>query len=171
MGEHGVIAETQACHDDPFLHGCAFSAQWSADEEGVSAEKEGEAMQGQIATAHTGTAYMYTWVLPLLCDGLVGAILLGILLWLLGRCHNGVRATLRRPWRDVAEELAGILSWLSAGDMLGLGCLGLIVYELRPGTFYFGLAVTTTLRADQRVGEWIVGQRSGQRPSITPHGD
>ena len=45
-GEHGVIADTQACRDDLFMHGCAFSAQWSAVEEGASAEKVGEAMQG-----------------------------------------------------------------------------------------------------------------------------
>ena len=24
-GEHDVIADTQACHDDLFMHGCAFS--------------------------------------------------------------------------------------------------------------------------------------------------
>ena len=33
MGERGVIAETQACHDDPFLHGWAYSALSADDEE------------------------------------------------------------------------------------------------------------------------------------------
>ena len=105
MGERGVIAETQACHDDPFLHGCTYSAL-SADEVTSAEERapEGQTVAvGEGGKASEHVASEYGWMLPLLCEGLV----LRILLWLLGRCHNGVRATLRRPWRDVAEELAG----------------------------------------------------------------
>ena len=107
-------------------------------------------------------------MVPLLLDGLVAAIMLGVLLRILSHCHNGVRATLRRPWQEVAKEVAGILSRLSAGDMLGLAFLVLIVYELRPGVLYFGLGLATTLRVDHHVGGWIVAPKT--RPAITPHG-
>ena len=96
MGERGVIAETQACHDDPFLHGCTYSAL-SADERASAEERapEGQTVAvGEGGKASEHVASEYGWLLPLLCDGLVGAILLGILLWLLSRCHNGVRDAL-----------------------------------------------------------------------------
>ena len=165
MGERGVIAETQACRDDPFLHGCTYSAL-SVDERASAEER---APEGQtVAVGEGGEASEYAWLLPLLCDGLVGAIMLGVLLRLLSRCHNGVCATLRRPWFDVAEEIAGILSRLSAGDVLCLVCLALLIYELRPGVLYFGLGLVTTVRVDRHVGDWIAAPKA--RPAITPHG-
>ena len=63
-GEHDVIADTQACHDDPFMHGCAFSAQWSADEEGASGEKEVEAMQLALGSPSWHESIRFTEIRP-----------------------------------------------------------------------------------------------------------
>ena len=45
-----MIAETQACHDDPFLHGCTYSAL-SADERAPAEER---APEGQTVAVDEG---------------------------------------------------------------------------------------------------------------------
>ena len=72
---------------------------------------------------------------PLRSIVIVGLVSLGIVLNVLRRGHNGLRATLRRPVGDVAREATGILTRISAGEALVYGSIGLIGLRDRVSMF------------------------------------
>ena len=154
--------ETAACRANPLLHGCRG---WSDAE--VDSDPPPPAEQRGSETLLALQALLpQDW--PSIV--IVGLVSLGIVLNVLRRGHNGLRATLRRPVGDVAREAAGILTRISAGEALVYGSIGLIGFMLRPDVVFWGLGLLGANRTYNLLDRLVEGAQSERRPSITPHG-